>query len=381
MHRPRPQLSLRRRHRLLLLLALLALGGVLLPGAALASPTRLKELVEVQGSRENALIGYGLVVGLTNTGDTEQVLFTMQSVAGMLGRLGVRVDPRDVRSRNVAAVMVTAKLPTFSRTGSTLDVTVSAMGNARSLQGGTLLLTQLSGADGNVYAVAQGPLQVGGFSVGARTAMLQKNTPTSGTIPQGATVERSVTPSLGAGPLVLRLRRPDFTNAARVAAKLSEVLGPDVARALDAAAIELKLPEALAADPVGVIARLEGLEIDADARARVVVSERTGTVVLGENVRLRPAAVSHGGLRVAVATQYAISQPPALATAGRTVVAPINQVDATEGGKSAVKVPAAASVDDLVKALELIGAPPRDLIAVLQALRAAGALDADLEVL
>lgn len=360
-------------------LRLLSIG--ILATEAAAGPTRLKELVDVQGSRENALLGYGLVVGLTNTGDTEQVLFTMQSVAGMLGRLGVRVDPRDIRSRNVAAVMVTTKLPTFSRTGTTLDVTVSAMGNARSLQGGTLLMTQLGGADGNVYAVAQGPVQVGGFSVTARNAMLQKNTPTSGTVPGGATVERAVAPAFGKGPIVLRLRRPDFTNASRIAAIISQTLGADSAKALDAAAVELTPPEASQGDPVGLLARLEALEIDADARAKVVVSERTGTIVMGEHVRLRPAAISHGGLRVAVATQYVVSQPPALATAGRTVVVPTTQTDAIEGAKNAVKVPATASVDDLVKALELIGAAPRDLIAILQALKAAGSLDAELEVL
>ena len=360
---------------------LLALLICLASAASWAGPVRLKELVEVQGSRENALLGYGLVVGLANTGDSEQVLFTMQSVAGMLGRLGVRVDPRDIRARNVAAVMVTSKLPTFTRPGSTLDITVSAMGNARSLQGGTLLLTQLTGADGNVYAVAQGPVQVGGFAVQARYASLVKNTPTSGTVPAGATVERAVTPSLTTGALVLRLRQPDFTNASRVAAAITKAVGPDSARALDAAAVEVKVPEASKDDVVGLLAQVEALEIDADSRARVVVSERTGTVVMGEHVRLRPAAISHGGLKIAISTQFAVSQPPAFATAGRTVTAPITTAEAQEGGKSAIKVPAAASVDDLVKALDAIGAPPRNLISILQALKAAGALDAELEVL
>lgn len=352
---------------------------VLLATPAFAGKARLKELTDVQGFRENALIGYGLVVGLTNTGDTEQVLFTMQSMAGLLGRLGVRIDPRDIRSRNVAAVMVTAKLPTFSRSGAALDVTVSAMGNARSLQGGTLLFTPLAGADGVVYAVAQGPVQVGGFELQATYAAVRKNNPASGTVPGGATVEKSVIPNLGAGPLTLRLRRPDFTNASRIAAAVNTALGGSTAKALDAAAVEVALPSGQSAPEL--LAQLEALEVDADTRAKVVVSERTGTVVLGETVRLRPAAVAHGGLRVSIQTSFGVSQPGAFATNGQTVVAPQQQVDAKEEQRSAVKVPQAGTVDELVAALNAIGAPPRDLIAILQALKAAGALDADIEVL
>ncbi len=364
-------------------LAVLSTVFVLLAAPrANAGTTRLKELIDVQGSRENALIGYGLVVGLTNTGDTEQVLFTMQSVAGMLGRLGVRIDPRDIRSRNVAAVMVTSKLPTFSRAGSTIDVTVSAMGNARSLQGGTLLFTPLTGADGNTYAVAQGPVQVGGFNVNGGFASIQKNSPTSGTVPAGATIEKAVVPTLGGtSALVFRLKRPDFTNATRIAAAIDTALGVKSSKALDAAAIEVTVPEADKDNPVGLLSRLELLEVDADVRAKVVVSERTGTIVMGENVRLRPAAISHGGLRVAINTQFSVSQPPGFASSGQTVVTPLQQAEATEKEKSAVKMPAAASVDDLVKALNAIGASPRDLIAILQALKAAGALEADVEVM
>lgn len=352
-----------------------------LASTAPAASARLKELVDVQGSRDNALLGYGLVVGLTNTGDTEQVLFTMQSVAGMLGRLGVRVDPRDIRSRNVAAVMVTAKLPTFSRAGSTLDVTVSAMGNARSLQGGTLLMTPLTGADGQTYAVAQGAVQVGGFGAGGSFASVQKNTPTSSTIPGGATVEKAVTPRLDTGSFTLRLKRADFTNAARIAAAIDGATGARSAKAVDAAAVEVKVPDADKDSPVVFLSRLEALTIEVDQRARVVVSERTGTIVMGENVKLRPAAVSHGGLRIAISTQFAVSQPPAFATSGQTVVAPQQQVEAQEQQRSAVAMPAASSVDDLVKALNAIGAAPRDLVAILQALKAVGSLDADLEVM
>ncbi|MBE2252152.1 MAG: flagellar basal body P-ring protein FlgI [Myxococcus sp.] len=357
----------------------LALLIVIASSSALAGKARLKELTDVQGFRENALVGYGLVVGLTNTGDTEQVLFTMQSMSGLLGRLGVRIDPRDIRSRNVAAVMVTGKLPTFSRTGATIDVTVSAMGNARSLQGGTLLFTPLAGADGVVYAVGQGPVQVGGFDVQAAYASVRKNSPASGTVPGGATVEKSVVPNLGTGPLTLRLRRPDFTNASRIAAGVNAALGGAGAKALDAAAVEVAVPAGQS--PTELLAQLEAIEIEADSRAKVVVSERTGTVVLGETVRLRPAAVAHGGLRVSIQTSFGVSQPGAFATGGQTVVAPSQAVDAKEDEKSAVKVPKASTVDELVTALNAIGAPPRDLIAILQALKAAGALDADIEVL
>lgn len=356
----------------------LTLTLVLVALPSLAGKARLKELTDVQGFRENALIGYGLVVGLTNTGDTEQVLFTMQSMSGLLGRLGVRIDPRDIRSRNVAAVMVSGKLPTFARSGATLDVTVSAMGNARSLQGGTLLFTPLAGADGVVYAIGQGPVQVGGFDVQAAYASVRKNSPASGTVPGGATVEKSIIPNLGNGPLTLRLRRPDFTNATRIATAINGALGSG-AKALDAAAVEVALPAGPSAPEV--LAQIEALEIDADTRAKVVVSERTGTVVLGEAVRLRPAAVAHGGLRVSIQTTFGVSQPGAFASNGQTVVAPNQQADANEERRSAVGVPAAGTVDELVAALNAIGAPPRDLIAILQALKAAGALDADIEVL
>jgi len=348
---------------------------------AFAAPARLKELVEVQGSRDNALLGYGLVVGLTNTGDSEQVLFTMQSIAGMLGRLGVRVDPRDLRSRNVAAVMVTARLPTYARTGSTLDVTVSAMGNARSLQGGTLLMTPLAAADGQTYAVAQGPVQVGGFDVNGGTAAMRKNTPTAGSVPSGATVEKTVAPSLTGGTLVLRLKRADFTNAARIAAAIDASVGSPTAKALDSAAVEVTLPAGEKDLPVQFLSKLEALTIDVDQRAKVVVSERTGTIVMGENVKLRPAAVTHGGLRVAINNQFAVSQPNAFATSGQTVVTPMQTANAQEAQRSAVSMPGASSVDDLVKALNTIGASPRDLIAILQALKAVGSLDAELEVM
>lgn len=361
-----------------LLLALL----LLTPALGRAAQVRLKEAVDVQGLRDNELIGYGLVVGLQGTGDTEQVLFTSQSISGMLGRLGIRVDPRDVRARNVAAVMVTARLPTFMRPGGRLDVTVGALGNARSLQGGLLLVTPLSGPDSVVYALAQGSLQLGGFSAGANGSLVQKNQLNSGRIPSGATVERAVVPVLGDGPMTLQLKRPDFTNASRIAKAIDAVLGAGAAKAIDPAVVTVTPPADQEGGAVGLLARIEGVLIDVDERAKVVVSERTGTVVAGANVRLRPAAIAQGGLRVDIATAPVISQPGApFSNAGRTVATSVSQVQAQEQAANLVAVPATVSIDALVKALNALGASPRDLIAILQALSAAGALDAELEVI
>lgn len=381
---------------LLAALAALALATAALPARA---AVRLKELADVQGVRENALFGYGLVVGLNGTGDTERVLFTQQSVAGMLGRLGVRVDAKDVRARNVAAVMVTARLPAFSRPGQHLDVTVGSLGNARSLAGGVLLLTPLAAADGQVYAVAQGPVQTGGYDVFAAGSSLSKNTPTSGRVPAGATVERAVTPSLSGATLLLGLHHPDFTTASRIASAINGSLASKgtaaapaaasaapAARALDPAAVEVTVPERFKDDPVALMAQLESLEVEADARAKVVVSERTGTVVAGERVRIRPVAVSHGGLQVSVTIQPLVSQPgPSFSQApnpsARTVIAPVGVPSATEESRGAIALPATTTVQDLAKALSSLGASARDLVSILQAMKAAGALDADLEVI
>ena len=359
-----------------LLLTALALSLALPARAAV----RVKELAEVQGARDNELYGYGLVVGLAGTGDTEQVLYTKQSIAGMLGRLGVRIDPKDIRARNVAAVMVTARLAAFSRPGVHLDVAVASMGNARSISGGVLLLTPLTAADGQVYAVAQGAVQVGGYDASGFGNTQRKNTPTSGRVVAGATVERAVLPAIASATLLLGLRRPDFTTANRVAVAINGALGAGTARALDAAAVEITVPEAFKADTVGLVAKVEALEVDADQRARVVVSERTGTVVAGERVRIRPVAVAHGGLQVSIASKPLVSQPNAFSQ-GTTVTERSGSVSAVEEARGAVALPATSTVEDLVKALNLLGATPRDLIAILEAMKAAGALDAELEVL
>lgn len=359
-------------------LALLALLALLAPGAGQAA--RIKELADVVGVRENALYGYGLVVGLASSGDTERVLFTQQSLAGMLGRLGVRIDPKEVRARNVAAVMVTAKLPPFARPGTRIDIAVASMGNARSLAGGVLLVTPLTGGDGKVYAVGQGPVQVAGYAYGLSGTSERKNTPTSGRVSGGATVERSVDLDLAAGPIIVALRRPDLTTASRLAAAVNQKIGPGTAKATDPAGITITMPEAQREDPVGFLASLEAIEVEADQRPKVVVSERTGTVVAGDGVRIRPVVVSHGGLQVKVQSTMMFSQPMPWGR-GDSMRANYAELATNEGQGPAVALPATSTVEDLAKALTSLGAGPRDLISVLEAMKAAGALEAELEVL
>ncbi len=339
---------------------------------------RIKDLAQLQGVRDNQLFGYGLVVGLNGTGDDQQVLFTAQSLSGMLGRLGVRINPKDMRFRDVAAVMVTTTLPTFSRPGTHLDVSVSAMGDTRSLEGGVLLVTPLAGADGLIYAVAQGAVQVGGFQVSAAGSALRKNQPNSGIVPEGAIVERSVAPDLSAGPLVLELKVPDFTTASRIAAAVNKALGDGSAKATDPASVQVTSKDPKVT-PVEVMQKIERLEVDADGLARVAISERTGTIVAGENVRLRPVMVAHGGLQISVVAHNFISQPAPFSL-GQTRVGTNADITASEQNNAAVALPSTTTVTDLAKAMNALGANPRDLVEILQAMKAAGALDAELEV-
>jgi flagellar P-ring protein precursor FlgI len=321
-----------------------------------------------------------LVVGLANTGDSTQVSFTAQSISGMLGRMGIRVNPIDVRVRNTAAVMVTTELPSFSRPGTRIDVSVSSMGDARSLSGGVLLITPLTGPDGMVYAVAQGPVQAGGFDVMSAGSHLQKNHPTSGTVPGGATVERTVSPDLEKVPVVLGLRRPDFTTALRIADAVNKSLGEEAAKANDPALVQVKIPASWKGKVVAMLSQLEALEVDPDQRARIVVSERTGTVVAGQGVRIRAVAVAHGALSISVRQTPWASQPGPFSQ-GKTVSGKTAVLDAQESAKPAVALPATSSVEELVKAFNLLGVSARDLVAILQAMKAAGAIDADLEVM
>lgn len=374
--------------RLLFLTAMVASWSlstsVLAQAPAASAPTagtsRVKDLVDVVGHRKNALVGYGLVVGLQGQGDSSRVSFTAQSISGMLGRLGVRVDPRDIAARNVAAVTVTTELPSFVRPGSRLDVTVSSLGDARSLEGGTLIMTPLQAIDGAVYAIAQGAVQVGGFVVEGAGSRLQKNPPTTARVPAGAVVERAVVP-VAEDSLQLALRRPDATTARRLADAINAALGAPggapIAVAEDSAAVRVTMA---GKGSLELLASIEAVEVEVDQRARVVISERTGTIVIGEHVRLRPVAIAHGGLKIRVARSPVISQPGAFST-GTTQRADVASLDAKEGRAQLKALPQAATIDALVAALNTLGLSPRDLIAILQALKAAGALDAELEVI
>lgn len=347
---------------------------------ARATTTRIEELCDVEGVRPNQLIGYGLVVGLQGTGDSGQARFTVQSTAAMLRRLGATIDPGQIQTKNAAAVMVTATIPAFANPGTRIDVTVSSLGNAKSLQGGTLLQTPLYGADRQVYAVGQGPLLIGGFAAGAGGNSVQQNHLTVGRVPQGAIVERPApTPALSERGLQLQLRQPSFVTAQRVAAAINGSFGAKLATALDAATVKVVAPAHLRKDPVGLLAQVQLLEVQADAPARVVIDERTGTVVLGAGVRISEAAVAQGGLTVEIRRITQVSQPGPLSS-GETAVIDNSAVQVTQQEGGLHHMQDSASLAEVVEALNALGATPRNLIAIFEALRAAGALRADLEV-
>ncbi len=347
---------------------------------ALAYGPRIKDVAKLQGVRSNQLVGYGLVVGLAGTGDSNKSTFTIQSIVNMLKTFGVTVSSAQLQPKNVAAVMVTAQLPPFVKPGDTIDITVSSMGDAKSLQGGTLLQTPLKAATGAVYAVGQGPLSVGGFSFGGGGASQQKNFPTVGTIPGGAIVERDVPTQFEAsGNIVLVLNKPDFTTANRISEAVDRRFGP-ISRARDAGSVTVQVPYEYSGNLVGFVAAVEELPVTPDNAAKVVINERTGTVVMGGNVTIDTVAVAQGGLTVRVATTTEVSQPPPFSR-GSTVVTHNTTVDAKEQQAPLVVLPAAASVSDLVSALNAVGATPREVISILQAIKAAGALHAELQLI
>ncbi|RME20794.1 MAG: flagellar basal body P-ring protein FlgI [Deltaproteobacteria bacterium] len=359
--------------------AIASLLGLLL--AVQAGAERIKDVASVHGVRSNQLVGYGLVVGLKGTGDSYRSRFTIQSLAAMLGRMGVRVDPRRLQVRNVAAVVVVADLPPFARAGSRIDVVVSSIGDARSLVGGTLVFTPLKGADGNVYAVAQGELVVGGWSERSAGSSFSKNHTTVGRIPQGALVEREVPTRLGSkGYIQLDLNRPDFTTAARIAEQVNKALGAERAKALDPGTVRVELGKGDEQKLVSLVAKIEELEVATSRRARVVVSERTGTVVMGAEVRIHTVAITHGNLHLEVRPQATISQPNPLAR-GRTTVVRQDEIGVRESVKPLQVIEAGTTLGDVVRALNAVGATPRDLIQILQAIHAAGALPAELQVI
>ena len=345
-----------------------------------AHAERIKEIANIEGVRENHLIGYGLVVGLDGTGDKSGTEFTIQSLVNMLNRFGIKVDPNDVKVKNVAAVVVTAELTPFKRPGSRIDVVVSSIGDAKSLQGGTLLFTPLRGADSKIYAVAQGPISIGGFGgSGAGGTSVQKNHLTVGRIPGGGLVEKEIPLRLN-GHLSLVLRDIDFATSSRVAHKIDSVFKEDVAEPLDGMRIRLHIPSRYRGRVVDFISSVEAIDVPVDTTSRVVVNERTGTVVIGENVRISTVAISHGNLTVQVVTRHRISQPNPFGR-GKTVVVPESNVRLEEEEARLIMVEKGVTLGDLVNALNALGVTPRDLISILQALKAAGALHARLELI
>jgi len=340
---------------------------------------RIKDIAAFEGVRPNPLIGYGLVVGLEGTGDKTGTEFTIKSLVNMLLRFGIRVDPEEVKVKNVAAVMVTAELSPFTPPGSRVDVIVSSIGDAKSLKGGTLLFTPLKGADGQVYAVAQGPVSIGGFSGEAQGTSIQRNHLTVGRIAGGALVEKEIPLSFH-DHIALILKQPDFTTSSKTAARINSAFGKEVAKAIDGRKVELTIPEDYKDRVVEFLSQVEGLEVPVDTIARVVVNERTGTVVIGENVKISTVAVSHGNLTVEIKTRYRISQPAPFGT-GETVVQPEGEVNIEEQKARLILLEEGVRLGDLVRALNALGVTPRDLIAILQAIKAAGALQAELELM
>jgi len=353
-----------------------------------AGAARIKDLVNIQGVRNNQLIGFGLVIGLRSTGDTAtNVFFAIQTVVNMLKKLGITVPDDKVNQlqfKNVATAVVTADLPPFARQGDRIDVVISSLGNASSLQGGTLLMTALKGSDGETYALAQGPLSIGGFSVQGAARGVQKNHLLVGRIANGGLVEKEVPKSVKAfnskNEIGLSLKNTDFTTAARIARAINTEMKEVLAAPVDGRLVRVKIPPFYKENTSGFITRIESLEVRPDSSAKVIVDERTGTVVMGENVRISTVAVAHGALFVQIREQPIAVQPPPL-SAGQTAVVPRTRVTVEEGQDRLLVVPQGVGIGDVVNALNSIGVTPRDLISILQAIKAAGALHADLEIM
>jgi len=367
-------------HLLVLVFALvLALSGAL--SANEPVDIKIRDLTSVEGVRENPLIGYGMVVGLTQTGDSQQTVFTTQTLANIMQRMGAQIPPATAVVKNVAAVFVTASLPAFARPGTQVDVTVSSVGDAKSLEGGQLLLTPLYGADGQVYAAAQGPIAVGGYAVGGAGASKQMNHPTTGRIPSGGRVERSVAFDFNhLAPVSLLLREPDFSTAGEISDAINREFGHAVASARDGGRVEVDASATGVLNLTAVLARIENLVVNVQRRARVVVNERTGTIVMGKDVRLGAVSILHGGFSVQISTDYSVSQPAPFSS-GKTEVVGETELKTKERPAKRLEIGEGASIDELVGGLQRMGATARDVISILQAIKAAGALDADLEVI
>jgi flagellar P-ring protein precursor FlgI len=370
------------RHALaMIMISLLALPASVWSTPALAV-SRIKDIADFEGVRENQLVGYGLVVGLNGTGDDlkKKAVFTRESLIGMLDRLGVNARSTDLETKNVAAVMVTANLPPFARQGSGIDVTVSSLGDATSLQGGTLLVTPMVGADGEIYAVAQGQVTTGGFSAQGQAESVVKGVPTSGRISHGGIVEREVPFDIAALKNVkIALRNPDFTTAQRITDAINGSMGVGSAKTLDSGTVELNLGQR--GDPTSAITSIEQLPIDPDTPARVVIDETTGVIVIGDNVRISKVAIAQGNLTIRVTETPQVSQPSPFSNTGVTTVVPRTNINVQQDqGRKLEVLPAGVSLEELVAGLNSLGVGPRDMISILQSIKVAGALQADIVV-
>ena len=348
-----------------------------------AHAVRIKDIASIKGVRQNQLMGYGLIVGLNGTGDDDDLKYTIQSMAAMLQKMGVTVRAEDIESENVAAVIVTAELPPFARVGTKIDVLVSSIGDAENLQGGTLLFTPLKAADGQVYAIAQGPVSTGGFEAGgAAGGGVQKNFPTVGRVPGGASIEKEIVIDFNQKDvLTFVLHQPDFTTASRMTQAINAAANSRIARTQDAATIEVRVSQKYRGNAVELATLIENLGVTPDVISKVVINERTGTVVMGENVRISTVAIAHGNLSIQIKETENVSQPLPFSRRGQTVVTPDSDVLVEEGKNPLFLVESGVSIGEVVRALNALGVSPRDLIAIFQALKAAGALQAELEII
>ena len=364
------------------LTAFLAVVLIVMNPVGAGAASRIKDLANFEGVRQNQLIGYGLVVGLNGSGDTlNNIPFTKQSLTAMLERLGVNIRGQTLRTGNVAAVMVTANLPPFGTQGTRVDVTVSALGDSKSLQGGTLLVTPLLGADGNVYAVAQGSVAIGGFSAEGDAAKVTKGVPTVGRISNGALIEREIDFALNRlGQLRMALRNPDFTTAKRIASAVNDFIGQPTAEPLDPSTVQLSIPPKYHGNVVELITEIEQLQVEPDLPAKIVIDERSGVIVMGRDVRVSMVAVAQGNLTVAITETPQVSQPAPFSR-GQTRVVPRTQVGVTEEGKKLATIRDGVSLQHVVDGLNALGIGPRDMISILQAIKASGAIQADIEVM
>ena len=359
---------------------------LLVPLPAMPAGTRLKDLVSIEGIRDNQLVGYGLVVGLNGTGDKRGTIFSSQSLTNLLARMGVQIDPTAILVKNMAAVLVTANLPPFAQPGARIDITVAAIGDASNLQGGVLILTPLKAADGQVYAAAQGSVVTGGFVAGKSGgggSSQTVNHPTAGRIPNGAIIEKLAPSIAPQGRIKLQLRSADFSNASRVTAVINQRFGSEgiqLAKAENSALVSVDVPAEYKGRRVEFLGELEDLIVETDRPARVVVNERTGTIIMGKDVRIAPVAILQGSLTVEIQNTPNVSQPQPFSN-GQTTVTPETKVTAKEEKTRNVVLKQGASVEELVRSLTAIGSTPRDIIAILQGLKAAGALEAELEVI